>query len=54
MDWRIGVHLGDVLVEGNDILARNSAAMIGPALTLPDKPSIAVLPFANMSGTSVP
>jgi adenylate cyclase len=22
----------------------------GPALTLPDKPSIAVLPFANMSG----
>jgi adenylate cyclase len=27
-----------------------SATESGPALTLPDKPSIAVLPFANMSG----
>jgi adenylate cyclase len=30
--------------------ARNSVAVIRPALPLPDKPSIAVLPFANMSG----
>jgi len=30
--------------------ARNSAAMTRPVLALPDKPSIAVLPFANMSG----
>jgi len=30
--------------------ARNSAAVSRPALALPDKPSIAVLPFANMSG----
>jgi adenylate cyclase len=30
--------------------ARNSAAVGRPALALPDKPSIAVLPFANMSG----
>jgi TolB-like protein/class 3 adenylate cyclase len=111
MEWRIGIHLGDVLVEGNDILGDgvNIAARlegiaepggicisddafrqvrgkieaefadigeqslkniarplraysIGPspateqpttsptALPLPDKPSIAVLPFANMSG----
>jgi TolB-like protein len=109
MEWRIGVHLGDVLVEGDDILgdgvniaarlegvaepggicisddafrqvrgkveaqfadlgeqslkniARplrvyrvsppNRQAIAGPAaLPLPDKPSIAVLPFANMSG----
>jgi adenylate cyclase len=111
MEWRIGIHLGDVLVEGDDILGDgvNIAARlegiaepggicvsedafrqvrgkvaaeftdigeqslkniarplrvygIGPAaapeqlpapsaaLTLPDKPSIAVLPFANMSG----
>jgi adenylate cyclase len=28
----------------------NSAAVTRPALPLPDKPSIAVLPFANMSG----
>jgi len=28
----------------------NSPAVTGPALPLPDKPSIAVLPFANMSG----
>jgi adenylate cyclase len=111
MEWRIGVHLGDVLVEGEDILGDgvNIAARLegiaepggicisddafrqvrgkieaefadigeqslkniarplrvyrtGPAsapeqltappaaLPLPDKPSIAVLPFANMSG----
>src|SRR5467141_1414784 len=111
MEWRIGVHHGDVLVEGDDILGDgvNIAARlegiaepggicisedafrqvrgkieaefadigeqslkniarplrvyrIGPspapeqpttpptALPLPDKPSIAVLPFANMSG----
>src|SRR5467141_2130546 len=111
MEWRIGIHLGDVLVEGDDILGDgvNIAARlegiaepggicisedafrqvrgkieaefadigeqslkniarplrvyrIGPSLTteqpttppttlpLPDKPSIAVLPFANMSG----
>ena len=30
--------------------ARNSAVVSRPALALPDKPSIAVLPFANMSG----
>src|SRR5262249_38031145 len=111
MEWRIGVHLGDVLVEGDDILGDgvNIAArlegiaepggvcisddafrpvrgkvddefadigeqslkniarplrvysvrppstpeqpIVPPAaLPLPDKPSIAVLPFANMSG----
>jgi len=111
MEWRIGVHLGDVLIEGEDILGDgvNLAARlegiaepggicisedafrqvrgkvevefadlgeqslkniarplrfysvgsapaarqpISPpaALPLPDKPSIAVLPFANMSG----
>jgi adenylate cyclase len=111
MEWRIGIHIGDVLVQGDDILGDgvNIAARlegiaepggicisddafrqvrgkieaeftdigeqslkniarplrvysIGPspateqpttpptALTLPDKPSIAVLPFANMSG----
>jgi adenylate cyclase len=111
MEWRIGIHLGDVLIEGDDILGDgvNIAArlegiaepggicisedafrqvrgkigaefadigeqslkniarplrvyrvgsslatmqpLISPvALPLPDKPSIAVLPFANMSG----
>jgi adenylate cyclase len=109
MEWRIGIHLGDVLIEGEDILgdgvniaarlegtaepggicisddafrqvrgkvqvefadlgeqilkniARplrvysvsppNRPAKIAPAaLPLPDKPSIAVLPFVNMSG----
>jgi adenylate cyclase len=111
MEWRIGVHLGDVLVEGDDILGdgvniaarlegiaepggicisedafrqvRGKVAVeftdigeqslkniarplrvyrIGQAaapeqvgapigvLPLPDKPSIAVLPFANLSG----
>jgi adenylate cyclase len=113
MDWRIGVHLGDVLIEGDDILGDgvNIAARLEgvaepgaicisedafrqvrgkieaefadigeqslkniarslrvyrvgsppvttqpttapSALPLPDKPSIAVLPFANMSGDS--
>src|SRR5215469_16814465 len=111
MEWRIGVHLGDVLVEGDDILgdgvtiaarlegiaepggicisedafrqvrgkvaaeftdigeqvlkniarplrvyrigqaaAPEQAEASSTALPLPDKPSIAVLPFANMSG----
>src|SRR6266446_2233498 len=111
MEWRIGIHLGDVLVEGDDILGDgvNIAAHLegiaepggicisedafrqvrgkveaefadigeqslkniarplrvyragaaaapevpaapATALPLPDKPSIAVLPFANMSG----
>ena len=111
MEWRIGVHLGDVLIEGDDILGDgvNIAARLegiakpggicisedafrqvrgkvevefadlgeqslkniarplrvyrvgsssvarqpispAPTLPLPDKPSIAVLPFANMSG----
>src|SRR6266481_6097156 len=111
MEWRIGIHLGDVLVEGDDILgdgvniaarlesiaepcgicisedafrqvrgkveaeftdigeqslkniarplrayragpAPASELPVGPlsALPLPDKPSITVLPFANMSG----
>src|SRR5260370_31730503 len=110
MEWRIGIHIGDVLVEGDDILGDgvNIAARLegiaepggicisddafrqvrgkiqaefadigeqnlkniarplrvyrvrdagaaekslsAPALSLPDKPSIAVLPFQNMSG----
>ena len=111
MEWRIGVHLGDVLIEGDDILGDgvNIAARLegiaeagsicisedafrqvhgkveaefvdlgeqtlknitrplrvyrvgsslegnqptspAAALPLPDKPSIAVLPFANLSG----
>jgi TolB-like protein/class 3 adenylate cyclase len=111
MEWRIGIHLGDVLVEGDDILgdgvniaarlegiaepsgicisddafrqvrgkieaefadigeqslkniarplrvyrigpspAPNQATTPPTSLPLPDKPSIAVLPFANMSG----
>jgi len=111
MEWRIGIHIGDVLVEGDDILgdgvniaarlegiaepggicisedafrqvrgkveaefadlseqtlkniarplrvyrvgsspAANQPISPAPALPLPDKPSIAVLPFANMSG----
>src|ERR1700680_1938872 len=108
MEWRIGIHLGDVLVEGDDILGdgvniaarlegiaepggicisedafrqvrgkidaeftnlgeqslkniarpvrvyklvpQHSAEPLPDVLPLPDKPSIAVLPFANMSG----
>jgi class 3 adenylate cyclase len=110
MEWRIGVHLGDVLIEGDDILGdgvniaarlegvaepggicisedafrqvrgkvevefadlgehslknivrplrvyragspptSNQAIAPSASLPLPDKPSIAVLPFANMS-----
>ena len=111
MDWRIGIHLGDILIDGDDILgdgvnlaarlegiaepggicisedafrqvrgkietefidggeqsvkniarpvrvyrAQLGSAAVAPppsssALSLPDKPSIAVLPFQNMSG----
>src|SRR5215467_2198943 len=111
MEWRIGIHIGDVLIEGDDILgdgvniaarlegiaepggicisddafrqvrgkvevefadlgeqslkniarplrayrvelaAGTKQAVTPPiALPLPDKPSIAVLPFANLSG----
>jgi len=111
MDWRIGVHLGDILIDGDDILgdgvnlaarlegvaepggicisedafrqvrgkietefldsgeqalkniarpvriyraqpasAPVSAVPTATAFVLPDKPSIAVLPFQNMSG----
>ena len=111
MEWRVGVHLGDVLIEGDDILgdgvniaarlegiadpngicisedafrqvrgkveaefadlgeqslkniarplriyrvgsssATRQAVSPAGALLLPDKPSIGVLPFANMSG----
>src|SRR5438105_2178782 len=110
MDWRVGIHLGDILIEGEDILGEgvNLAARLegiaepggicisedafrqvrgkietefldggeqalkniarpvriyraqlasapvssvpAAALPLPDKPSIAVLPFQNMSG----
>src|SRR5499427_995383 len=110
MEWRIGVHLGDVLIEGNDILGDgvNIAARLEaiaepggiclsddalrqvqgkvaaefidigerslknisrpvrayrvlpqgtlgtarPVLPLPEKPSVAVLPFDNMSEVS--
>jgi adenylate cyclase len=31
-------------------IARSSSPPSSPVLPLPDKPSIAVLPFANMSG----
>ena len=69
---RIGINLGDVIVEGGDLYGEgvNIAARLEaiaepvrvyryawsgvtiprPALALPDKPSIAVLPFPNMSG----
>jgi TolB-like protein/class 3 adenylate cyclase len=33
-----------------DTAAKSPSALVPPALPLPDKPSIAVLPFANMSG----
>ncbi|MBV8476708.1 MAG: adenylate/guanylate cyclase domain-containing protein, partial [Acidobacteria bacterium] len=36
-------------VREGDIAARNSIAPTSPSLALPDKPSIAVLPFQNMS-----
>jgi adenylate cyclase len=111
MDWRIGIHLGDILIEGDDIIgdgvnlasrlegiaepggicisedvfrqvrgkveggfvdggeqtlkniarpmrvyhaqsefATTSSAPAKTGLPLPDKPSLAVLPFQNMSG----
>jgi class 3 adenylate cyclase len=40
---------GSALIPGSSPGTRVGAAE-SPALTLPDKPSIAVLPFANMSG----
>jgi adenylate cyclase len=109
MEWRVGIHLGDILIEGEDILGdgvnlaarlegiaepggicisedafrqvrgkietefldggeqalkniarpvrvyraltdRTLSPAASPVLALPDKPSIAVLPFQNMSG----
>jgi TolB-like protein len=111
MEWRVGIHIGDILIEGDDIIgdgvnlaarlegiaepggicisedafrqvrgkietefrdggeqalkniarpvrvyraqpasAPESAVPAATTLPLPDKPSIAVLPFANMSG----
>jgi adenylate cyclase len=113
MDWRVGIHLGDILIDGEDILgdgvnlaarlegiaepggicisedafrqvrgkietefrdggeqalknivrpvrvyraqpasAPVSSVPAATAMSLPDKPSIAVLPFQNMSGDS--
>jgi adenylate cyclase len=43
--WRM--RIGEVSARA---IARQSSAVSGPPLTLPDKPSIAVLPFQNMSG----
>ena len=37
-------------VRESGSVATNSSASAAPPLTVPDKPSIAVLPFANMSG----
>jgi len=58
IELRIGINLGDVIVENiarpvrayrvRD--AKTPSAPAQPALPLPDKPSIAVMPFANMSG----
>jgi TolB-like protein len=42
--------IGDVRTGGEAVAAANKAAE--PALTVPDKPSIAVLPFANLNGNS--
>src|SRR6266550_2255167 len=65
IEFRIGIHQGDIVVEdvGEQSLKnivrplRVYRIRIGrprkparPALALPDKPSIAVLPFANLSG----
>lgn len=47
------LHVFRVRLEGEKTLATSIAKDdAGPALTLPDKPSIAVLPFDNMSGDS--
>src|SRR5207247_1373002 len=77
LEFRIGINLGDVIVEGERIYGDgvNSAARVEglaepgaistaggaavwslyarwrpPAFELPDRPSVAVLPFENMSG----
>jgi TolB-like protein/Tfp pilus assembly protein PilF len=74
IELRIGIHVGDVIIEDSDIfgdgvnnagerelkniarpvrvyqLQQSGRAMEAPVLALPDKPSIAVLPFQNMSG----
>src|SRR5207253_10817766 len=91
IELRIGINLGDVIVEGDGVFVSNAvhdhvrdrlpfvfedlgeqqvkniarpvrvyrvrvtdaaakSPSAQPALPLPDKPSIAVLPFANMSG----
>src|SRR5262245_14424695 len=39
--------------EQSDERVQDAPAVLRPALTLPDKPSIAVLPFQNRSGDSV-
>jgi adenylate cyclase len=63
IDLRIGIHLGDIIEESDGDLmgdgvniaarlegiAKPGANFSGP-FALPDKPSIAVLPFQNMSG----
>ncbi len=50
IEFRIGINLGDVVVEDGDIFGDgvNVAARLENAV--PHKPSIAVLPFTNMSG----
>ncbi len=37
-------------VEATDTAGQMAGVEAGPALALPQKPSIAVLPFSNMSG----
>jgi adenylate cyclase len=44
--FRIGINVGDIIIEGEDILGEAPRPMSAP----PDKPSIAVLAFNNMSG----
>jgi TolB-like protein/class 3 adenylate cyclase len=44
------VHVYRVRLVTAEKLPKVTATESGPALTLPDKPSIAVLPFANISG----
>src|SRR5262249_15567271 len=41
--------VGPVTEEQRASIADNPAESLGPALTLPERPSIAVLPFANLS-----